>query len=162
MQGWLQLMILERSILWLQQFIKLIKLKLTLYKNACITYTNLSNWGTSTEYVWSNPSFHNHFCFDTVLLQMPDGQYAFACIHQFLEFKAAYKVWNIALVTLFKTIQTPSSQTGMHLVWEDLDSSFIEVRSRTNHSSGWIDVPQLHTGISDVVEFVLEFQNSTI
>ena len=62
---------------------------------------------------------------------MPDHKYVFARVHYFFRLSAAARTWDIALVTLFKTIQTSQqSRTGMRLVREDSQSAFIEV--------GWI------------------------
>lgn len=59
---------------------------------------------------------------------MSDSKFAFARVHRFYRFGAATRNWEVALATLFKTIQTPQqSRTGMRLVREDSKSSFIDV-----------------------------------
>jgi hypothetical protein len=102
--------------------------KISLFKNICICFRSLSNLTITTEYVRATSSFHNQPRYDTVLVRMPDGNNVFARVHRIFQFLAAEQVWKVALVTLFRTLQSPSaSRTGMRLVREDLDSSFIEV-----------------------------------
>ena len=80
------------------------------------------------EYIRANPSFHHQPRYDTVLAQMPNGVHVFARIHLFFQCQACGKTWNIALVTLFKTLESPDdSRIRLRLVREDVDSSFLDV-----------------------------------
>jgi hypothetical protein len=93
-----------------------------------ITYESFSSLLIERQFVRCHPSFYGRPRYDIVLLSLPDGFQVFARIRFLFAVKALALDWQLALVTMFRTINV-DCDTGLRRVIEDKDveSVFIDV-----------------------------------
>jgi hypothetical protein len=91
------------------------------FQHVYVTYESLSNLLVEGEHIRCHPKFHNRARDDTALVTLPSRKNVFARMRLLFSCKTiSGKVWQLGLVTLFKTALTPgASSTGMRKLMED-------------------------------------------
>jgi hypothetical protein len=80
-----------------------------------------------TETLRCTQSFHKHERYDACLVKLSDGTHAVARLRMLFACEAHGQEWNLARVTLFKTVTTANqSSIGMRLLREDQEGAFIK------------------------------------
>jgi hypothetical protein len=83
----------------------------------------------ATEVLRCTDSFYKRPRFDTCLVRLSDGSHTVARLRLVFTCEAQGQTWQVARVTLFKTIQAPeASPSGMYMLREDTEGAFIDIR----------------------------------
>lgn len=102
--------------------------QILIFRSVRVGFRSLSTQRIVTEYLRCSPNFYRRPRNDVCLVKMNDGQHIFARLQLIFSCMTSPRQWNLALVTLFKTIETPDqSVIGMREIKEDRDTSLIEL-----------------------------------